>query len=86
MEDKYKMLDVLYDIVKDDPHPLHYHCSIREMLLRLQGDWQPACLEELAKDEYILVKPSLTTVVLLTEKGMRKAKEFQRAHVHPSLQ
>jgi predicted transcriptional regulator len=73
-DDKYRILQILYDIVKDDPQPLQYHCSTREILLRLKGNWQPEYLEELTREGLIVVKKSSTVVVLLTEKGMEKAK------------
>ena len=68
-------MQVLYDIIKDDPHPLQYHCSTREILLRLRGTWQPEYLEELVREKLIQVKKSNTVVVLLTEMGMEKAKQ-----------
>jgi predicted nuclease of restriction endonuclease-like RecB superfamily len=76
MDGRYRILQVLYDITKNDPYPLQYHCSTREILLRLKGNWQPEYLEELAREKLILVKKSTTVVVLMTEKGMKKAEEF----------
>lgn len=75
MDERYRILQVLYDIIKDDPHPLQYHCNTREILLRLRGAWQPEYLEELVREKLIQVKKSTTVVVLLTEKGMEKAKQ-----------
>ena len=75
MHERYRILQVLYDIIKDDPHPLQYHCSTREILLRLRGTWQPEYLEELVREKLIQVKKSNTVVVLLTEMGMEKAKQ-----------
>jgi hypothetical protein len=74
IDDKYKILHVLYDIVKEDANPLQYHCSIREIILRLRGNWQPEHLEELVREKLAVVKKSTTVVVLLTEMGMAKAK------------
>ncbi len=81
MEDRFKLLDVLYDIVKDDPHPFLYHCSVREIVLRLQGSWEPSHLEDLEREQYILVKPSPVTLVLLTESGMEKAKGLRSRRI-----
>ena len=75
MDERYRILQVVYDITKDDPHPLQYHCSTREILLRLTGTWQPEYLEELVRENLIQVKKSNTVVVLMTEKGMEKAKQ-----------
>jgi predicted transcriptional regulator len=75
MDNKYRILQVLYDIVKDQPHPLQYHCNTREIILRLKGNWQSEYLEELASENLILVKKSSTIVLLLTEKGFQKAKQ-----------
>ena len=75
MENKYSILLALYDIVKKHPHPLQYHCNTRELLLRLKGDWQPEYLEELMREDLVVVKKTAASVViLLTEKGMEKAK------------
>ena len=65
----------MYEITKDDPHPLQYHCNTREILLRLKGAWQPEYLEELVREKLIQVKKSNTVVVLLTERGMEKANQ-----------
>jgi Mn-dependent DtxR family transcriptional regulator len=75
MDNKYRILQVLYDIVKDHPHPLQYHCNTREILLRLKGNWQSEYLEELAREDLIKVKKSSTVVLLLTEKGLAKAQQ-----------
>jgi hypothetical protein len=75
MDEKYRILKVLYDITKNDPHPLQYHCSTREILLRLKGAWQAEYLEELAREKLIQIKKANTVVVLMTEKGMEKAKQ-----------
>lgn len=75
MDNKYRILQVLYDIVKDHPHPLQYHCNTREILLRLKGNWQSEYLEELSRENLIQVKKSSTVVLLLTEKGLEKAKQ-----------
>jgi Mn-dependent DtxR family transcriptional regulator len=75
MDTKYRILQVLYDIVKDQPHPLQYHCNTREIILRLKGNWQSEYLEELARENLIQIKKSSTVVLLLTEKGLEKAKQ-----------
>ena len=74
IDDKYRVLQVLYDIVKDKTQPLQYHCGTREILLRLKGNWQPEYLEELVREELIVVKKSTTVIVLITQKGLEKAK------------
>lgn len=76
MDNRYRILQVLYDIVKDDAQPLQYHCSTRELFLHLKGNWQSECLEELAREKLVEIKKSTTVVVLLTEKGMEKARRL----------
>jgi hypothetical protein len=54
---------------------LKYHCSAREILLRLKNGWQPEHLEELAGEKLIQIKKANPVVVLMTEQGMEKAKK-----------
>lgn len=75
MTDKYQVLQILYEIVKDDSQPLQYHCSTREIILRLRSEWQQEYLEELKRENLLEIKKSNTAVVvLITEKGLEKAK------------
>lgn len=75
MKDKYAILQVLYNTVKNVSQPLQYHCSMRELLLQVKGDWQPEYLEELARDNLVIVKRTATGVVIvLTEKGWQTCK------------
>jgi hypothetical protein len=74
IDNKYRILQVLYEIVKDKTQPLQYHCGIREILLRLKGNWQPEYLEELVREELIVMKKSTNVVILITQKGLEKAK------------
>ena len=73
--DRYRVLQVLYDIVRDKPHPLQYHCSTRELFLRLKGDWQQEYLEELAREKLIERKRTSGIIVLITDKGLEKARK-----------
>lgn len=75
MNQQDRVLLALYEIVKDDPHPLRYHCHTRELLLRLKGQWEPDILEQFVRDELIVVKKGASSlVILLTEKGLSMAK------------
>ena len=76
MDNQYQVLQVLYDIVKSDAHPLQYNVSIRELLLRLKGNWQSEYLEALAREQLVIVKKSETVVVQITEKGLEKAQRI----------
>jgi len=75
MANKYEILTALYSIVRDKPQPLACLVTTRELLLRLKGDWQPEYLEELVREELLVVLRESTGVVMrLTEKGWEKAR------------
>ena len=74
MNDEYRVLQVLFEIVKDKPQPLQYTVSIRELLLRLKGNWQSEYLEALTQQDLITVRKTDAVVVQITEKGMQKAQ------------
>jgi predicted transcriptional regulator len=74
MNDEYRVLQVLFEIVKDKPQPLLYTVSIRELLLRLKGNWQSEYLEALSQQDLITVRKTDSVVVQITEKGMQKAQ------------
>ncbi len=82
MENQYRILQALYEIVKDDLQPLQYNCSIRELLLRLKGDWQSEYLEELALEKLIIVHKAESVTLKLTEKGWEKATQVLQKSRH----
>ena len=76
MNDSNGFLQALFSIVKNVPHPLQYHCTTRELMLRLQDGWSTEQIDELAQDELIEVKKSgMSIVIVMTEKGLEKAKQ-----------
>jgi len=76
MQDHYRTLHTIFEIVKSDPHPLNYLCSTREIILRHQGGWQQEHLDALAQEEMIVFKKMERVVICITQKGLDTAKAF----------
>jgi len=76
MQDHYRTLHTIFEIVKNDPHPLNYLCSTREIILRHQGGWQQEHLDALAQEEMIVLKKMERIVICITQKGLDAAKAF----------
>ena len=76
MQERYRTLHTIYEIVKNDPHPLNYLCSTREIILRHQGGWQQEHLDALAQEEMIIFKRMERIVICITQKGLDTAKSF----------
>ncbi|MGC4034345.1 MAG: hypothetical protein QM764_00190 [Chitinophagaceae bacterium] len=74
MQDRYRTLHTIYEIVKNDPHPLNYLCSTRDIILRHQGGWQQDHLDALAQEELIVFKKMERLVICITQKGFETAK------------
>jgi hypothetical protein len=74
MQDHYRTLHTIFEIVRNDPHPLNYLCSTREIILRHQGGWQQEHLDALAQEEMIVFKKMERVVICITEKGFDTAK------------
>ena len=82
MTPSHELLNAIYTIVKDLPQPLQYNCTTRELMLRLNGNWSNETLELLQQDEFIEVKKSgISFVVVLTEKGLEKARDFRSCNL-----
>lgn len=79
MTEHYRILQTLHEIVGNNPHPLQYHITMRELLLRLRGDWHPEYLDRLELEGLAIVKKSdLNMAILLTEEGLEKARMLAR--------
>jgi len=76
MQDHYRTLHTIFEIVKNDPHPLNYLCSTREIILRHQGGRQQEHLDALAQEEMIVLKKMERIVICITQKGLDAAKAF----------
>jgi len=82
MQERYRTLHTIYEIVKNDPHPLNYLCSTREIILRHQGGWQQEHLDALADEEMIIFKRMERIVICITQKGLDTAKSFFVSQKH----
>lgn len=77
MHHHYHLLFTIYEIVKDQPHPLEYSCRPRELILRQFQDW-PAIQEHLKlleEEELITTEQQNTLVIRITRAGMEKMIE-----------
>ena len=77
MQDHYQTLHTIYEIVKDDPHPLNYQCSTRDIILHHDGGWQQDHLDMLAEEGMIIFKKLERIFICITENGLSKAKSFK---------
>ena len=82
MQERYRTLHTIYEIVKNDPHPLNYLCSTREIILRHQGGWQQEHLDALAEEDMIIFKRMERVVICITQKGLDTAKAFLVSQKH----
>ena len=69
----YKVLDVIYQIVKGDAYPLKYHIHPRELILRLMQDWSEiqSSLTFLEKEGAIVTRQLDVFEISLTEQGLK---------------
>ena len=76
MQDHYKLLLTIFDIVKNDPQPEHYGCRPRELILRQLQEWSVLyqCLQLLEQEELIRMQQQDTLVIRITSTGLEQAK------------
>ena len=76
MNDHYKTLQAIYDIVKDDPHPETYKCRPGEIILRQFLSWSAIekQLRLLEAEGMISVKHEDTVVISITIAGLEKIR------------
>ena len=76
MQDHYKLLLTIFDIVKNDPQPEHYGCRPRELILRQLQEWSVIyqCLQLLEQEELIRMQQQDTLVIRITPTGLEQAK------------
>ena len=82
MDDQYKTLETIFDIVKEDSQPETYKCRPREIILREYQSWTviEAHLKLLEKEGLVTIKQEDTVVVFITTAGveyMKAARKFQ---------
>ncbi len=76
MEDEYITLQTIFEIVKNDAHPLTYLCSAREIILRQFCGWDviQRHLQLLAEKEFVVVKHLDKIAISITQTGMDRVK------------
>jgi predicted transcriptional regulator len=73
----HKLLQVMYEIVKNDSRPLHYQLQPRDLILHSFRDWSNIQAElELLKSEGLIAIQELNVVLIsITAKGMEEARK-----------
>lgn len=81
MQDHYKLLLTIYDIVRNDPQPEHYGCRPRELILRQLQEWSVIyqCLQLLEQEELIRMQQQDTLIIRITASGLEQAKRVNKA-------
>jgi DNA-binding MarR family transcriptional regulator len=76
MQPDLKILQVIYEIVSNDPEPLAYQCRPRELILRLLEDWSiiHQHIQLMEQEGLVRTKQLDTLVIFLTERGIELAK------------
>ena len=80
MEDHYKTLQVIYDIIKEEPNPETYKCRPREIILRQYLTWQAIeqNLKLLEEEGMVSIKQEDTMLISITTKGIEKIKSKRK--------
>lgn len=76
MENEFVTLKTIYEIVKNDPNPITYLCSAREIILRQLNDWDVISehLKILEENNLVLVKQLDKIAISITTNGIDKVK------------
>jgi len=76
MEPRYKTLQTIFTIIKDDPQPTTYKCRPREIILRQFQDWSviQQHLQELQNEALVVMRQEETLVIFITAFGIAKIK------------
>jgi len=80
MHDKYLVLSTIYQIVKDDDNPTSFPCNTRDIILRYQGPWPSAQLDELEKEGLIEMRRLERVLIYITKKGIEEV--LLQKHLH----
>ena len=77
MENEFVTLKTIYDIVKNDPNPITYLCSAREIILRQLNDWDTIRehLKILEENEFVVVKHLDKIAISITQNGINRVKD-----------
>lgn len=83
MDKRYVTLQTLYEIVKDEPHPEHYLCTPREMILHATFCWEliHKHLDLLAAEGLVTILHQPETPYFhITARGITKAMTLSDQH------
>ena len=74
MDPEFKTLQTIYNITRQDPHPVSYPCQPREIILRQFQDWSviQQHLQLLEQDGLIITKQLDKLIITITEAGIEK--------------
>ena len=77
MQDHYRLLQTIYEIVKQDPQPQSYACRPRELILRSLQEWSSIhqYILLLQQEELVTTEQQDTLVIRITQAGLEKVKE-----------
>ena len=77
MQDHYRLLQTIYEIVKQDPQPQSYACRPRELILRSLQEWSSIhqYILLLQQEELVTTEQQDTLVIRITQAGLDKVKE-----------
>ncbi len=77
MQEHYKLLLTIYEIVKNDPQPEHYGCRPRELILRQLKEWSVIHeqLQMLQNEGLVHMEQQDTLVIRITASGMHMARQ-----------
>ncbi len=83
MEARYKTLQTIYSITKDDPQPETYKCRPREIILRQFQDWSVILqhLQGLEEEGYVITSQEDTLVICITNAGIEKINSGKKSVV-----
>jgi predicted transcriptional regulator len=84
MENKFRTLQVIYELVKNDIRPTMSIIHPNEIISRQPLPWDQivADLHELQNEEYISMKQFSTAVISITEKGFQFIIDHHPVKIH----
>lgn len=80
MEERYKTLQTIYDITREDPQPETYKCRPREIILRQYQSWSTIekHLRSLEAEGMLVIKQEDTVVISITSSGIEKIESGRK--------
>lgn len=87
MEPRYKILLIIYEIVKSDPVPETYLVTPHQIILRQEEDWK--CIETylavLAEEKLIIIKQLDKIAISITPLGTAKVKAIKKNFINDNF-